>query len=343
MFGLPGSSSKYLILIFLVIQNSALTLTLHYTRVSPVDGESRYLTSTAIFLVEVVKLCVSLSFALYDICNANQAKALFGNLKSLASTVFAGDSWKLMIPAVLYTFQSSLLYTAISNLDVATFQVNYQLKILTTALFSVKFLGKHISSSRWLSLALLAIGIAVVQIPDPKEFLNLLRISSSPALTERAETQLKERELGKPLMDASKGLLAVLAASVTSGLTGVYFEKVVKDSTKISIWTRNVQLSFYSLFPALFLGVIYRDGQEIQRHGFFVGYNSMVWVTILLQVFGGIMVAICIARLDNILKNFAISVSIVCSFFGGRFCFQVPCYCQFSCRYSDCFVCNIYV
>jgi UDP-sugar transporter A1/2/3 len=260
---------------------------------------------------------------LYDICNFNQEKPLLGNLKSLLSAVFAGDSWKLMIPAVLYTFQSSLLYTAISNLDVATFQVNYQLKILTTALFSVKFLGKHLSSSRWLSLAMLAIGIAIVQIPDPKEFLNLLRMGS-PVLTERAETRLKERELGKPLMDASKGLLAVLAASVTSGLTGVYFEKVVKDTTKVSIWTRNVQLSFYSLFPALFLGVIYRDGQEIQRHGFFVGYSSMVWLTILLQVFGGIMVAICIARLDNILKNFAISVSIVCSFLVEVFLFKSP-------------------
>jgi UDP-sugar transporter A1/2/3 len=331
---------------------------LHYTRVSPVDGESRYLTSTAIFIVEVVKLCASLSFALYDICNVNQEKPLLGNLKSLLSTVFTGDSWKLMIPAVLYTFQSSLLYTAISNLDVATFQVNYQLKILTTALFSVKFLGKQLSSSRWLSLALLAIGIAIVQIPDPKEFLNLIQMSSSPVLTERAEPPLKERELGKPLMDASKGLLAVLAASITSGLTGVYFEKVVKDSTKISIWTRNVQLSFYSLFPALFLGVIYRDGQEIQRHGFFVGYSSMVWLTILLQVFGGIMVAICIARLDNILKNFAISVSIVCSFLVDVFVFKSPVTVNVSGNplvlrlsltlavhrwYSDCFVCDIYV
>ena len=36
------------------------------------------------------------------------------------------------------------------------------------------------------------------------------------------------------------------------------------------------------------------------------------------------MVAICIARLDNILKNFAISVSIVCSFLVDVFVFKSP-------------------
>jgi UDP-sugar transporter A1/2/3 len=47
-----------------------------------------------------------------------------------------------------------------------------------------------------------------------------------------------------------------------SGLAGVYFEKVLKGSSA-SLWIRNVQLSFFSLFPALFVGVLWKDGQQV--------------------------------------------------------------------------------
>ena len=83
--------------------------------------------------------------------------------------------------------------------------------------------------------------------------------------------------LNKPVMNYSIGLSAVLIAAVISGLTGVYFEKVLKESTAhVTVWTRNVQLSFYSLFPALIIGVIFKDGEEIAKNGFFDGYNSVV-------------------------------------------------------------------
>jgi hypothetical protein len=47
-----------------------------------------------------------------------------------------------------------------------------------------------------------------------------------------------------------KGFLAVAAACFTSGLAGVYFEMVLKNSTA-DLWVRNVQLSLFSLLPAL--------------------------------------------------------------------------------------------
>lgn len=72
-----------------------------------------------------------------------------------------------------------------------------------------------------------------------------------------------------PKMSYSLGLTAVLIAAGVSGLTGVYFEKVLKESASpVSVWTRNMQLSFYSLFPALVFGVVLKDGNDIAAHGF---------------------------------------------------------------------------
>jgi UDP-sugar transporter A1/2/3 len=74
------------------------------------------------------------------------------------------ETLKLLIPAGLYTLQNNLLFVALSNLDAATYQVTYQLKILTTALFSVLMLGKKLDSIKWISLVLLMMGVSFVQV-----------------------------------------------------------------------------------------------------------------------------------------------------------------------------------
>jgi UDP-sugar transporter A1/2/3 len=44
--------------------------------------------------------------------------------------------------------------------------VTYQLKILTTAGFSVLLMGRRLSAWQWTSLFLLTCGVALVQLPD---------------------------------------------------------------------------------------------------------------------------------------------------------------------------------
>jgi len=125
-------------------------------------------------------------------------------------------------------------------------------------------------------------------------------------------------------MNASLGLVAVIIACMISGLAGVYFEKVLKDSnSNASLWVRNVQLSFYSLFPAFFLGVVFKDGAEIAKSGFFTGYNGAVWTAITFQALGGIIVALVVNYADNIAKNFATSISIVISFVASVYLFDL--------------------
>src|SRR5579859_4649082 len=142
--------------------------------------------------------------------------------------------------------QNNLQYVAVSNLDAETFQVTYQLKILTTALFSITMLRRFLSLQKWVSLVLLTLGVALVQLPsspadpatkegffakhlhfNPREMAAHLIHARAPAAHE-AET-----------MNRTLGLIAVFAACMISGLAGVYFEKVLKGSTA-SLWVRNV-------------------------------------------------------------------------------------------------------
>ncbi len=64
----------------------------------------------------------------------------------------------MAIPAFLYTLANSLQYVGITNLDAATFQVTYQLKIIFTAIFTVSILRRSLSGRQWLSLILLMAG-----------------------------------------------------------------------------------------------------------------------------------------------------------------------------------------
>jgi solute carrier family 35 (UDP-sugar transporter), member A1/2/3 len=198
--------------------------------------------------------------------------------------------------------QNHLQFVAISNLEAATFQVSYQLKILTTAAFSVLLLRRKLSCGQWVALCLLAIGVGVVQVQS-----NIG--NATPTLN---------RVLDTYAMDRVKGITAVIAACCTSGLAGVYFEMVLKN-TSADVWVRNVQLSMFSLLPAL-SPIFFTYAQSTNGlnswsiASLFENFGVWAWATILTQVAGGLVTAIVIKYSDNILKGFATSLSIVISF-----------------------------
>lgn len=299
---------------------------MHYSRIMPLADGMRYHTSTAVLLNEVIKLGISAVVALWEIrSNLPSGASNIALFQGLISSVFENDSWKLAIPAALYTLQNSLQYVAVSNLDAATFQVTYQLKILTTAVFSVLLLGRVLSIKKWAALFMLMVGVAIVQMPqgtsEPSEDLD-----GANKVSSRVVRALVQRA-GEAEMNRSVGLMAVLISCALSGLAGVVFEKILKQSASagakpVSLWIRNCQLSFWSLFPALFLGVIWKDGEKISRTGFFAGYNWVVWTAIGFQAAGGIIVALVIKYADNIAKNFATSISIIVSALASAYFFD---------------------
>lgn len=204
------------------------------------------------------------------------------------------ESFKVLIPASLYALQNNLAFYALNNLDPATYQVAYQLKILTTALFSVLIVNKRMRRKQWFALFLLFLGVSLVQLPQNDDK-NLSHVASS--------TDGRSRLLG---------LLAVIACCMSSGFSGVYFERLIKINPHQSLWIRNFQLAIFCLIISI-IAMFYQDYGRIQEFGFLQGYSTLTWIIVFLQAFGGLVVAAVVKHADNVLKGFATSISIILS------------------------------
>ncbi|KAI0046134.1 hypothetical protein FA95DRAFT_1494442 [Auriscalpium vulgare] len=322
---LCGVPLKYISLVTLAVQNAALALLMHYSRISTPPSRA-YSAASAVLATELLKGFISLLIAFsrveltplqYTLApghspspvakSALHPRVFLARCRILGKEVFRQDCWKLSIPAILYVIQNNLQFVAASNLEAATFQVSYQMKILTTAAFSVVLLRRKLTPLKWLALFFLALGVGIVQI-------------QCGAATHGSSSATVAAGDDVHTMVPFKGFLAVAAACFTSGLAGVYFEMVLKNSTG-DLWVRNVQLSLFSLLPALVPVILAPSASPLApAHSvpsithLFANFTPWAWATVLTQVFGGLITALVIKYADNIMKGFATSLSIVISF-----------------------------
>ena len=170
------------------------------------------------------------------------------------------------------------------------------MKILVTALLSVILLRKKLTKVQWVGLALLTVGVALVKISSK----------------DKSSIQNKDR-------DQFTGIAAVAISCLMSGFAGVYFEKILKG-TKQTVILRNVQLGVIGVFLS-YLTMEIKEGATVHEKGFFYGYDFYVGIVILLQAFGGLIVAFVVKYADNILKGFATSIAIITSSIASVFIF----------------------
>ncbi|CAG5123725.1 unnamed protein product, partial [Candidula unifasciata] len=292
-------SLKYISLVLLTLQNALLILVMRYVRTREGD---MFIATTAVIMSEVFKCGACLVIILIQ----------EGSVRKWLHLLYADiilepiDCVKVSVPSLTYVLQNNLLYIAVSNLDAATFQVTYQLKILTTAIFSVLMLKKVLSKLQWISLVILFVGVAVVQMQPEASGKAALAVEQSPV----------------------KGLVAVIISCFMSGFAGVYFEKILKG-TRQSVWLRNVQLGFLGVIIGIITMYI-NDGAKVQAKGFFVGYDGVVWFVVCLQSFGGLLVAVVVKYADNILKGFATSAAIIVSCIASMYFFDFHLSIQFT-------------
>ncbi|PLW28941.1 hypothetical protein PCASD_17627 [Puccinia coronata f. sp. avenae] len=300
----------------LTIQNSLLTILLHYSRTG--SSNKVYSAPVAVLLSEILKSLISFLIALINSIRANRLHHIHNHHHHHHHPSSSSSSSSSSLPhhpaadhpldhpksepyhvhtrprtlsSILFSqiklnllahLQNNLQFIAASHLDVATFSVTYQLKILTTALCSVLILKPETLSPQ-MDLALL---------PGHRVALVQLQNVSTSAPSDQSPTP------DQPAMNRTLGFLA--------------------SSTKVDYGsgTSNYPLSRFS--PP------YLPPWSPPPH-----HRSPCWPTLDLGLGDhpnsgcrGAGDALVIKFADNILKGFATSLSIILSTVAGVFLFD---------------------
>ncbi|KAL3932645.1 MAG: hypothetical protein SGBAC_010748 [Bacillariaceae sp.] len=283
---------KLILLVGMVLQNSATVLVGRYTR-SAVPSSELYVVNHLILVTEIGKLLLSCVFE-YFTTGGQLMESIQANIIDAPY-----DALKIMVPALLYLVQNSLLYVALSNLTAPIFQVTYQAKLVTTAVVSVMMLNRRYTFQQWVCLVLLSVGVAIVVLGE-------------------TGSDKKKEDIAAGEQSLTAGLLAVTVACFSSALAGVYFEKVVKagpgaqKKKPVSVWMRNVQLAFFTIVTAFMKDLFTASPTSSagDSQAYFHGFTTWVWILVGLQAGGGLLVAAVIKYADNVLKGLATGVSV---------------------------------
>ena len=141
-----AATIKTVVLASVTLQNSLYTLLRRYSQ-----GVLKEPVSSAEVLIvgELMKLIASAWVTTRD-TEATDAQGVgAGKLLWLAS-----NSMKMFVLALIYGAMNVLSFVALKRIDAAAFTVCAQLKILTTAFFSVLILKRHLTWTKWRALLL---------------------------------------------------------------------------------------------------------------------------------------------------------------------------------------------
>jgi solute carrier family 35 (UDP-sugar transporter), member A1/2/3 len=208
--------AKWLSLAYFVLQNALLIIVLKACTINSGHSMNQYIASTAVVSTELLKFLLSTGA-----CFVIDAKGSTQRFKDLLVSGFldeAADLLKLCVPAILYAIQNNLQYIIE---EAPLFLVLYQAKIITTALFYSTMLARRLNTKEWACIIALAIGVSMV---------------------ESSQVEIVPNHASN-----ATGVLCVIFACLSSGLAGVYFEKILKSS-RSSIWMINMQMSLLSAF-----------------------------------------------------------------------------------------------
>lgn len=298
-------SLKTGILIALCLQNAGYTLLRKYTT------QNENVSAREILIVsEIIKIAFSV-YMIFQNADSDKSDAQGEGLDKLRWLIM--HSSKMLVLAGIYGAMNILSFVALQYIGAGEFTICAQLKILTTAGFSVLILGTSLSWTKWRALALLVLGCILV---------------ASPSFTHDTKT---------PLLDStSSGVLqlfgygAVLTEVVLSGFASIYFEKVVKSTTEvITIWERNFQLGFYSILIYGMI-IVYEgfsasgDSEGVVQRAAWSNWSILTLIVSILGAAGGLLVAATLKYADSILKTLAAAGAIVLSTVLGHYFLNGP-------------------
>jgi len=199
------------------------------------------------------------------------------------------------LPALIYFVQNNLVFWALLYIDATTYQVLVNLKILTTGVLFRFIMGKELSGIQWSALVLLMVGCATSQIST-------------------------DCDAGSIFAVPIQGIIIVVILSVLSASAGIITEWIMKKSSLKMDPLHRQNLHLY------FFGIIFNTlGYMMEKQpteSFFAGYNAITWSVVMSYSFTGLCVSVIMKYADNMVKIYAVAVSMALTMILSIFMFE---------------------
>uniref|UniRef100_A0A7S0IMW4 EamA domain-containing protein n=1 Tax=Calcidiscus leptoporus TaxID=127549 RepID=A0A7S0IMW4_9EUKA len=276
-------SLRTLVLGAVVLQNTAYALVRRYSRGSL---REKYSSSSVLLVMEIAKFLLS---AVQIVVSDEQSDVPSGT--AFSKYIFLIRHGLVMaVPAIIYLVMNFLGFIALTHIDAATFSIIAQMKVFSTAIFSVIVLGRRLAPRKWRALATLTLGVM------------LISHEAMPRTSSGGSTLIGD----KAFVEYFFGLAACFGDVMLSGFVSIYFEKVLKSKTETySVWDRNFQLAFWSIL--IYVPIMMYEHPKNP----FYGWTPMAAVCAAVGGIGGVLVALSIKLADSIMKTIATTGAIV--------------------------------
>jgi len=206
------------------------------------------------------------------------------------------------IPAALYAIQNISSLLAYQHLDALTFNVLNQTKTLSAALCCYLVMGKSQSRQQIIALFLLLLSALVMERIVTLDWILVLSDSAPKPVKLSLETR-----------HVTHGVAPVLFASFLSGLAGALSQKNLQNMGRNPYLFSMELCAASSLILALSL-LISPDGTTIREQGFFGSdWNLQVFIPIVTNAIGGILVGLVTKYAGSVRKGFALIFGILLS------------------------------
>jgi UDP-galactose transporter len=276
---------------FVVLATVFMTVQPLFTKLSQNDsGAYDYIVLTTVLCAECMKLMASLGYYVLFVPRQRKTHNAFR----------ARDIAAFAVPALVYALNNALIFLIILELRPSSFQILGAFKtVFTLVLFRV-VLQRIPTNSQYISVVLLAAGAAVSRLNS----LNECDQAGSDG--------------------GALGVVLTLVSCLASSLGGVANELLLKkDGGMHSLSLQNSILYAFGVFLNS-IALFARNGNDLLKGGFFVGYNLVTILLIAINALTGLSISAVLKYNDNISRVFAHTVAIVISMAVEMLLFSLP-------------------
>lgn len=273
-------------------------------------GKIPYISVTVTFLIEVLKLALSLL-------------AILATNERVPDNFSLKESLFYAVPSLLYMVDNNLTYVILRFVDPATLSVLWNLKILTTAVLFRFVLKRQLSEIRKIAIALLLLGVVTSQSDHLKK--------ENMVMANNASNNNAKDDLNSP-ENFVFGIILVFIAVTISSCASVFTEWAFKRKGSCSFLWQNVQLYVYGILFNGF-GLLF-EASEISESGFFSGYNNWTLAVIFVNCIGGICMGFILKYLDNMACVYSHAIAMMLTMLFSMLFFQFSPSLEFGCGLS---------